>query len=270
MTSARPPLKGIRDVFYETRAAMGRDYSVRRFAHEVLGGTVEPITLACIEKGTRFPTEALVRRLATVRKDDPQILLAMLWRDRMLYAFGRELRRVLQAPQGLGGIEDADLAVLVSHAIAALPPDDQWISLTAWRKSVRSLPQRPGQAAVAPSRDQVTRVEEMLRQRKLVEVRGRKVRSARSHYVAHSVEERWSLSIEFCALFVKGLLDKLALANVQTGTYLRNHYLHVEPDKLEVFQKQLDAAVTALVNQFAADATPRNPFLNVLITSTVP
>ena len=31
-----------------------------------------------------------------------------------------------------------------------------------------------------------------------------------------------------------------------------------------------DAAVTALVNKFAVDALPRNPFLNVLITSTVP
>jgi hypothetical protein len=264
-----PIRKGIKDVFYETRVAMGRGYSVRRFAQEVLGGTVEPITLACIEKGTRFPTEALVRRLAALRKEEPQLLLAMLWRDRLLYSFGRELRRVLQAPRGLGGIEDADLAVLVSHAIAALPPDDQWMPLTAWRKSVRAVPRRPGQTGAASQGD-VARVEAMLRERNLVELRGGKIRSARSHYVAQSVEERWSLSIEFCALFVKGLLDKLALSDVPTGTYLRNHYLHVEPDKLELFQNQLDASVTALVNQFAADATPRNPFLNVLITSTVP
>lgn len=269
MTTPPPARKGIKDVFYETRLSMGRGYSVRRFAEEVLGGTVEPITLGCIEKGTRFSTEALVRRLAAVRKEDPQVLLAMLWRDRMLYGFGRELRRVLQAPRGLGGIEDADLAVLVSHAIAALPPDDEWMSLAAWRKSVRAVPQRPGQT-VAASRAQLARVEKMLRERKLVEVRAGKIRSARSHYVAQSADERWSLSIEFCALFVKGLLDKLALPEVQTGTYLRNHYLHVEPDKVEVFQQQLDASVTALVNQFAADALPRNPFLNVLITSTVP
>jgi hypothetical protein len=266
----QPPIRrGIKDVFYETRVAMGRGFSVRRFAEEVLGGTVEPITLGCIEKGTRFPTEALVRRLAAVRKEDPHVLLALLWRDRMLYGFGRELRRVLQAPRGLGGIEDADLAVLVSHAIAALPPDDHWMSVSAWRKSVRSVPRRPGQTPVASQTD-VARVEEMLRQRKLVEVRAGRIRSARSHYVAQGADERWSLSIEFCALFVKGLLDKLALPDVETGTYLRNHYLHVEPDKVEVFQKQLDASVTTLVNQFAADASPRNPFLNVLITSTVP
>ncbi|MFN8641757.1 MAG: hypothetical protein U0802_08920 [Candidatus Binatia bacterium] len=122
MSAQRPAAKRIKDVFYETRAAMGRGHSLRRFAHEVLGGTVEPITLGCIEKGTRFPTEALVRRLAAVRKEDPHPLLAMLWRDRMLYVFGRELRRVMNAPRGLGGIEDADLAVLVSHAIAARRP----------------------------------------------------------------------------------------------------------------------------------------------------
>src|SRR6266404_2366755 len=145
MTAPRPVRKGIKDTFYEARLAMGRGYSVRRFAQEVLAGTVEPITLSCIEKGTRFPTEALVRRLAVVRKQDPQVLLAMLWRDRMLYGFGRELRRVLEAPRGLGGIDDADLAVLVSHAIAALPPDDGWMPLAAWRKSVRAVPQRPGQ-----------------------------------------------------------------------------------------------------------------------------
>jgi hypothetical protein len=269
MTPQPPVPKGIKDTFYETRLRMGRGYSVRRFADEVLGGTVEPITLNCIEKGTRFPTEALVRRLAVVRKEDPHVLLALLWRDRMLYAFRRELRRVLQAPRGLSGIEDADLAVLVSHAIAALPPDDHWMSLAAWRKSVRAVPPRPGQTTAA-SRTQLARVEKMLRERKLVEVRAGRVRSARSHFVAESADERWSLSIEFFALFTKGLLDKLALPEVQTGTYLRNHYLHLEPERLAEFQKELDASVTALVNKFAADAIPRNLFLNVLITSTVP
>jgi hypothetical protein len=269
VTSARPAGKGIKDVFYETRVQMGRGFSVRRFAEEVLGGTVEPITLGCIEKGTRFPTEALVRRLAAVRKDDPHVLLAMLWRDRMLYAFGRELRRVFEAPRGLSGIEDADLAVLVSHAIASLPADDQWMSLTAWRKAIRAVPQRPGQTTAA-SQAQLARVEELLKKRKLVEVRAGRVRCARSHFVATSADERWSLSIEFFSLFAKGLLDKLALSEVQTGTYLRNHYLHVAPEQLAEFQTQLDAAVTALVNKFAVDALPRNPFLNVLITSTVP
>lgn len=260
--------KGIRDEFYEARSKKGRGFSMRRFADEVLGGTVDPITLGCIESGTRFPTEALVRRLAAVRGEDPQRLLALLWRDRMLYAFGRELRHVLEAPQGLSGIDDADLAVLVSHAIASLPPDDQWMPIAAWRKSVRAVPQRPGQT-VAVSREQLARVEETLRARKLIEVRRQKVRSARSHFVAESADERWSLAMKFFALFAKGLLDKLALPDVQTGTYLRNHYLHVDPSRLAEFQKELATAVTALVEKFAADASAHNPFLNVLITSTV-
>jgi len=128
---------------------------------------------------------------------------------------------------------------------------------------------RPGQTAAA-SPAQLARVEKLLRERRLVEVRAGRIRCARSHFVAQSADERWSLSVEFFALFAKGLLDKLALPEMQTGTYLRNHYLHIEPDKLAEFQKELDASVTALVNKFAADALPRNPFLNVLITSTVP
>ena len=97
-----PARKGIKDVFYETRVLMGRDYTLRRFANEVLGGSVDPVMLGYIEKGKRFPSEALVRRLAAVRKQDPHELLALLWRDRMLYAFGRELRRVLHAPRARG------------------------------------------------------------------------------------------------------------------------------------------------------------------------
>src|ERR1041385_9222755 len=93
--------KGIRDVFYETRVLMGREFTLRRFATEVLGGSVDPVMLGYIEKGKRFPSEALVRRLAAIRKQDAHELLALLWRDRILYAFGRELRRVLHAPRGV-------------------------------------------------------------------------------------------------------------------------------------------------------------------------
>jgi hypothetical protein len=263
--SERPAQKGIKDVFYETRVLMGRDYSVRRFAAEVLGGSVEPVTLGCIEKGTRFPNEALVRRLAAVRKEDPQPLLALLWRDRMLHAFGRELRRVLRAPRGVGGIEDADLAVLVSHAIAALP-DAGWLARAEWRKALRALPRRPGQpAAVTPT--VLDQVEAMLDARKLIEVRGGRVRRRGYHFVAQSTEERQALALEFCALFIKGLLDKLAVAE-DPETYLRNHYLYIEPRRLREFQRRLDAALAKLADEFAADATPQNRFLNVLVTST--
>ena len=79
-----PARKGIKDAFYETRVLMGRDFTLRRFASEVLGGSVDPVMLGYIEKGKRFPSEALVRRLAAVRKQDAHELLALLWRDRII------------------------------------------------------------------------------------------------------------------------------------------------------------------------------------------
>src|SRR5689334_17398354 len=164
-----PQRKGIRDIFYETRVMMGREYTVRRFAIEVLGNSVSPLLLGYIEKGKRIPSEALVRRLAAVRKQDPQELLALLWRDRMLHAFGRELRRVLRAPLGVDGIENADLAVLVSQAIAALPEDGGWIPVTRWRRAFRAVPR--GRKSTPASAALLTQVEAALKDRQLVEVR---------------------------------------------------------------------------------------------------
>jgi hypothetical protein len=261
------PSKGVKDVFYETRVLMGRDYTVRRFATDVLGGTVDPVMLGYIEKGKRFPSEALVRRLAAIRKQDPHELLALLWRDRILYAFGKELRRVLHAPHGVAGVEDADLAVLVSHAIAALPDDGSWIPVRQWRTRFRRLPRRQART-VAVTDSLAKRVEETLRERTLVELRGSKVRRRGRHFVAKDTEERKALALEFCALFAKGLLDKLALADTDTGTYLRNHYLNIEPARLAEFQTRLDTAVRTLAEEFAADASAKTQFLNVLVTST--
>jgi hypothetical protein len=265
--SAAPTRKGIRDIFYETRVMMGREYTVRRFAIEVLGNTVSPLLLGYIEKGKRLPNEALVRRLAAVRKQDPQELLAVLWRDRMLHAFGRELRRVLRAPQDIGSIEDADLAVLVSQAIAALPDDGTWIPVARWRRAFRSVPRgrREGTPASAALLKQV---EEALKQRQLVEVHGAKVRRRGYHFRAETVAERRALALEFCALFVKGLLDKLALAHVETGTYLRNHYVYVDPSDLPEIQRRLDEAAAKIADEFARGASPQHRFLNILITST--
>jgi hypothetical protein len=259
--------KSIKDVFYETRVLMGRDFTVRRFATEVLGGTIDPVMLGYIEKGKRFPSEALVRRLAAIRKEDPHQLLALLWRDRILYAFSKELRRVLHAPRGLDGLEDADLAVLVSQAIAALPDDGSWIPLARWREQLRSVPRgRAKKSAVSDAL--VKQVEDTLRERQLTEVRSGKIRRRGRHFVAHDTQERQALALEFCALFAKGLLDKLALPDTDTGTYLRNHYLNIDPARLVEFQKRLDDAVRQLAQEFASDASPQTRFLNVLVTST--
>jgi hypothetical protein len=268
MPRATPPARsGIKDIFYETRVLMGRDYTLRRFASEVLGGSVEPVMLGCIEKGTRFPSEALVRRLAAIRKQDPHTLLAVLWRDRIIHAFGKELRRVLHAPRGAEGIEDADLAVLVSQAVAALPDEGAWMPLAEWRQRFQSIRHRRGKAVKVPE-TLVTQVEQALKQRELIELRAGRVRRRGYHFVAQSTEERRSLALEFCALFAKGLLDKLALSESETGTYLRNHYLYIDAARLAEFQERLDAALTALADEFAIDASSRSRFLNVLVTAT--
>jgi hypothetical protein len=202
-----------------------------------------------------------------VRKEDPETLLALLWRDRMLHAFNRELNRVLGAPSGVPGIEDAELAVVVSQAIAALPDDGGWVDEAKWRRAFSVVRQRrraPRKVA-API---LSQAEEALRQRDLIEQQGSKVRLRSYHFVAESKKERHSLAVEFCALFAKGLLDKLALPAVDTGTYLRNHYLHIEPEKLPEFQKRLHEAVDSLSAEFATTQAPRTRFLNVLVVST--
>lgn len=262
-----PARRGIKDLFYETRVLMGRDFTLRRFATEILGSSVDPVMLGYIEKGKRFPSEALVRRLATVRKQDAHELLALLWRDRMLYAFGRELRRVLHAPKAVTGVEDAELAVVVSQAIAALPDDGSWISQERWRRDFRAGGRGRAKRRAVPEA-LASQVEDLLRQRDLIEVKGGKVHRHGRHYVPQSTEERQALAIEFAALFIKGLLDKLALPDSDTGTYLRNHYLNIDTTRLAEFQKRLDESVRKLAEEYAVDASSRTQFLNILVTAT--
>ena len=259
--------RGIKDVFYETRVLSGREYTLRRFADEMLGKSVDPVMLGYIEKGKRFPSEALVRRLAALRKQDTHELLALLWRDRIIYAFGRELQRVFHAPRALVGIEDAALAVLLSQAIAALPDDESWISLATWRKTFRRVQGRRTAAGTVPDA-LAEQVEATLVERNLVERKSGKVRRRGRHFVPQNIAERRSLALEFCALFAKGMIDKLALADVETGTYLRNHYLNIDADRLAEFQQRLEAAVRGLVDEFASDASDTTRFLNILVNST--
>ncbi len=259
--------RGIKDVFYETRVLSGREYTLRRFADELLDHSVDPVMLGYIEKGKRFPSEALVRRLAAVRKQDPHELLALLWRDRIIYAFGRELQRVLHAPRAVAGIEDASLAVLVSQAIAALPDDESWIPLATWRKAFRRVQGRRTAAGTVPDA-LAEQVEQTLIERTLVERKSGKVRRRGRHFVPQNTAERRALALEFCALFAKGMIDKLALADLDTGTYLRNHYLNIDAARLPEFQQRLEAAIRSLVEEFASDASDTTRFLNILINST--
>jgi hypothetical protein len=58
------------------------------------------------------------------------------------------------------------------------------------------------------------------------------VRRRGRHFIAKDTPEREALALEFRALFAKGLLDKLALPESDTGTYLRNHYLNINRRQL--------------------------------------
>jgi len=261
--SAPSTRKGIRDVFYETRVLAGRDFTLKRFADEVLGASIDPVMLGYIEKGKRFPSEPLVRRLAAFRKQDARELLALLWRDRMLHAFGKELRKVLQAPAALGHVDDIGLALLASQAIAALPDDESAVTLARWRREVKAS----AKGDVAP--DALAHIERVLAERGLVEVKSGKVRRLGRHFQAVDTDERQALALEFCTLFAKGLLDKLALADQPTGTYMRNHYLNIDRARLDEFQRRLDDELRKLAEEYAADASEATSFLNVLVTSTV-
>ena len=254
--------KGIKDVFYETRVLTGREYTVKRFAKEVLEGAVDPVMLGYIEKGKRFPNEALVRRLAALRKEPPGPLLAVLYRDRMLHAFGRELRRALHDPAAVEGIADADFAVQVSRAIAALPDDGGWVPLRTWRTRIAVAVRDKSR------KNDVTRVMALLRERKLVEQQKGRVRRVARHYVASTLGERRALAMEFAAIFAKALLDKLSLPETAEATHLRNHYLHVERARLPEFYARLEKAARGLAEEFASEAGADTDFLNVLLVAT--
>ena len=275
MAALLPPLKGIKDVFYETRVLMGRGYTIRRFANEVLEGAIDPVMLGYIEKGQRFPNDDLVHRLATIREQDPKELLALLWRDRMIYAFAREMRRVIvpgdattAAPDdqevGAGGLGEAAFAMTVSRAIAALPDDGSWVTVQTWKRRVQQVLSHLSDKEVPQF---TSHTMQLLEAQRLVEIQGKKVRRIGRHYVPTTPEQRRSLAMEFFGIFTKGLLDKISLE--EQGTYVRNHYLQIPEEKVEEFQQRVDEAVKKLVEEYAAENDQAAKFLNVLITSTL-
>jgi len=258
----------IGEVFYETRVLQGRRWSLRRFATEALDGRIEPVMLSYIEKGERFPSEDLVRHLAAFRREDPQALLALLWRDRVLYALTREVDRAFQAAPAVGDVEDGALAVRISRAVAALPDDGGWIAADRWRREFRRDGKRRRRSASEESALDA-RVEDTLKRHELVELRAGKARRKGRHLQAEGVAERRAVARQFAGLFAKGLIDRVALADVPTGTYLRNHYLNIERGRIDEFHAALDAALRALAERFAATQSRDTAFMNVLATATV-
>lgn len=263
----RSPHLGICHVFYETRVLMGRDVTLQHFAREVLEGEVEAVMLGYIEKGERLPSESLVRRLADVREEDPADLLALLSRDRMLRALGKELNKFLSMPKSDPGVEDAQLALQVSQAITALPDDESWVALDEWRAAVReAVPGRSRRKKLEDER--IDRIASALDEQKLIEIKGKRIRRRGHHYEPQQNEERLALATEYSVLFLKGLVDRLAFPEEDRGTYLRNHYLHIDPSKIPALQKDLDRALRDLAKKYGTTRSKETEFLNILTTAT--
>ena len=187
------PPEGIKDLFYETRVLSGREYTVTRFAERSARGRRRPCDAGLHREGKALPERSVGASpgaaYATSREAP---LIAVLYRDRMIYAFGRELRRALHDPAAIEGIADADLAVQVSRAIAAPPTTAAWITTAKWRK--RDQCRRTRQVE---SDRRVGAVTSLLKERGLVEQAKGKVRRKSRHFVATTLEERRALAMEF-------------------------------------------------------------------------
>lgn len=261
-------LRTIGDVFYETRTAKGRRHSLRRFATEALDGRIEPVMLSYIEKGERFPSEDLVRQLAAVRGEDAQLLLAILWRDRTTRALVREIDRAFLVESPAGEVQDGALAVRTARAIAALPDDGKWISEARWRRELR----RDGKRRERSSEEEATldlQAVEALSKHGLIEIQAGWVRRVGRHLQAEGRAERRAVAQQFAGLFAKGLIERVALPDQDTGTHLRNHYLNIERSRIAEFHAEVDAVLQALAERFAATASRDTEFMNVLATLTL-
>lgn len=246
---------------------MGRDVTLQNFAREVLESEVEAVMLGYIEKGERLPSESLVRRLADVREEDPAELLALLSRDRMLRALGKELKKFLSIPRTDPGIDDAQLALEVSQAITALPDDESWVPIEQWRTAIQeAAPKRSRRDKLDDGR--IARIITALEEQKLIETKGKRIRRRGHHYEPQQNEERLALATEYSVLFLKGLVDRLAFPKEERGTYLRNHYLHIPPEKIPALQKDLDHALRELAKKYGTARSKETEFLNILTTAT--
>jgi len=266
ITQKNSTFKRLKEIFYETRVLMGRGFTLQRFATEALDKSVDPVMLSYIEKGKRFATEALVNKLARARSQDPQELLVLLWQDRMIHAFSRELRRVIKVEKNSreDGLSDAQMAFLVCRGIAALPDNGGWIPLTRWKRSLEEAVKEVGKD---PPVDLIKTVIGILEEQQLVERQKDKVRRLARHYIPSNPEEKRSLAIEFFGIFAKGLLEKVVRQDKET--YLRNHYLNIPQERIEEFYGRLDHEVRKVVGEFATEEEKAGKkFVNVLITAT--
>lgn len=260
--AARPKSQSIGEVFYRTRVLRGREWTLRRFAPE-LG--IDHVLLSYIEKGQRFPSEDLVRKLAAIRREDERELLAILHRDRMVRAFAREIRRAL-----IGGGSDDDAeppqspsaSAVSSRALAALPDSGGELPRAAWQRSVRAAIRAEGGRG---SKAELDAAVATLEQKGLVAIEAGKVRKRASHVHALQPTERVDLAIEFAGIFAKSLTDEVIRA--ASPTYLQNHFLTLAPGKRQEFQRELDAAIRALIAKFSSE-DESGEFFQILVAAT--
>ena len=162
---------------------------------------------------------------------------------------------MLHAPRAVAGIEDAELAVLVSQAIAALPDDGSWIPLATWRKAFRRVQGRRTRGRRRSPTRSPSRSSRPCSSATWSSASGGKVRRRGRHFVPAEHRRAARPGARVLRAVRQGLLDKLALADIDTGTYLRNHYLNIDAARLPEFQQRLDAAMRALAEEFASDAS---------------
>ena len=257
---ATPQRRSIKDVFYETRVLTGRDYTVRRFAIEVLGNSVNPVLLGYIEKGKRMPSEALVRRLAAVRKQDPQELLALL------LARPHAATRSAASCAASCARRRASAGSTTRTRGAGQPghrgPAGGRRAGSRWRAGARRFAPRRGAGARRPARSPPRgRATSRPRSSSASWSSCAAARCAAAATISSPQNDRpsagpWGSSSAPCSS--RALLDKLVLAEVNTGTYLRNHYLYVDPEELPEIQRRLDEAVTKIADEFARGAGDRS------------
>ena len=73
---------------------------------------------------------------------------------------------------------------------------------------------------------------------------------------------------QFAQLFAKGLIDRVAIPDQATGTYLRNHYLNIEKSRIPEFHDALEEVLRDLTERFAVNSSEDTEFMNVLATAT--
>jgi len=255
--------QSIGELFYRTRVLRGREWTLRRFAAD-LG--IDHVLLSYIEKGQRFPGEELVGRLAEIRREDVRELLAVLYRDRMVRAFSREIRRALVGDSGEDSPRTsksaAPSAAVLSRVLADLPDSGAPVSLASLRQKIRKAMRAEGGKGTKLELESIIA---HLGRKKLVEIKGAAARKKTAHVHAARPAERVDLAIEFAGIFAKSLTDEVIRPSSET--YFQNHFLTLSPGRRKEFQRELDSAIRAVVRKFAHD-DESGDFFQVLVAAT--